>query len=194
VGGLAKLYLVPGWRLGWILLHDPVGALVNIHDGLVRLAQLNMGACSLVQCALPRILATTQKKFFQTSRDKLTRAAMLIQRELEGVPGLKMVLPEGAMYAMIRVCRHDIGGQRLGIPEEGNEEEEEEEDREKEEGVEDEMEFLERLMREESVQVLPGTCFGAPGYFRVVLTVPENKLKEACKRIKRCFLRWKGDM
>ncbi len=24
VGGLAKLYVVPGWRLGWILVYDPL--------------------------------------------------------------------------------------------------------------------------------------------------------------------------
>ncbi len=25
-GGMAKKYLIPGWRLGWILIHDPIGA------------------------------------------------------------------------------------------------------------------------------------------------------------------------
>ena len=26
-GGTAKRYLIPGWRIGWILVHDPIGAL-----------------------------------------------------------------------------------------------------------------------------------------------------------------------
>ena len=30
---------------------------------------------------------------------------------------------------------------------------------------------------------LPGSCFGAPNYFRVVLTVPHVKIQEACNRI-----------
>ena len=25
-GGTAKKYLIPGWRIGWILIHDPIGA------------------------------------------------------------------------------------------------------------------------------------------------------------------------
>jgi tyrosine aminotransferase len=30
VGGLAKRYLVPGWRLGWILIHDRNNLLVHV--------------------------------------------------------------------------------------------------------------------------------------------------------------------
>ena len=25
-GGLSKQYMIPGWRIGWILIHDPVDA------------------------------------------------------------------------------------------------------------------------------------------------------------------------
>lgn len=37
--------------------------------------------------------------------------------------------------------------------------------------------------QEEAVFVLPGTCFGAPNFFRVVFTAPEEKLREAFDRI-----------
>jgi tyrosine aminotransferase len=33
------------------------------------------------------------------------------------------------------------------------------------------------------VFVLPGACFGAPNFFRVVFTAPEAKLAEAFARI-----------
>jgi len=33
------------------------------------------------------------------------------------------------------------------------------------------------------VFVLPGSCFGAPNFFRVVFTAPEEKLAEAYARI-----------
>jgi tyrosine aminotransferase len=43
--------------------------------------------------------------------------------------------------------------------------------------------FAKRLLAEESVLVLPGTCFHAPGYLRLVITVPDDELQNAWDRI-----------
>lgn len=32
IGGISKKFVVPGWRLGWILVHDPVGALDEVQQ------------------------------------------------------------------------------------------------------------------------------------------------------------------
>jgi tyrosine aminotransferase len=37
--------------------------------------------------------------------------------------------------------------------------------------------------KEEAVFVLPGACFGADNFFRVVFTAPVDKLAEAYERI-----------
>lgn len=42
-GGLAKRFLVPGWRLGWIVVHDPIGAFDEIRAGLNALSQRIIG-------------------------------------------------------------------------------------------------------------------------------------------------------
>jgi len=64
-GGLTKRYLVPGWRLGWITIHDRHGALAEVRQGLKRLSQRIIGANTLVQGALPIILRETPASFFQ---------------------------------------------------------------------------------------------------------------------------------
>ena len=48
-------------------------------------------------------------------------------------------------------------------------------------------EFARRLLREEAVAVLPGAALGAggEGFFRIALTVPEERLREAAHRIGR---------
>lgn len=47
------------------------------------------------------------------------------------------------------------------------------------------LEFTQALTKEQSVLTFPGyPCFFFPSYFRIVLTVPENLITEACKRIK----------
>lgn len=45
------------------------------------------------------------------------------------------------------------------------------------------LEFVEKLVSEQSVFCLPGRCFDYPNYVRIVLTLPENLTKEACFRI-----------
>ena len=45
------------------------------------------------------------------------------------------------------------------------------------------LQFIEKLVSEESVHVLPGKCFNYPGYMRLVLTLPKGLLSEALERI-----------
>lgn len=48
-GGLAKRFLVPGWRLGWIAIHDETGAMEHIRKSLTSLSQRTMGSNTLIQ-------------------------------------------------------------------------------------------------------------------------------------------------
>lgn len=56
VGGIAKQWLVPGWRVGWILIHDPIGVFAHVRTGLLALTTTILGANSVVQVShVPRI-------------------------------------------------------------------------------------------------------------------------------------------
>lgn len=48
---------------------------------------------------------------------------------------------------------------------------------------ETDLQIVEAMVTEQSVFCLPGKCFNYPDYFRIVLTVPQEMLVEACKRI-----------
>lgn len=78
---------------------------------------------------------------------------------LKETSGLKPVMPDGAMYMMIGI---DIDN----FPEYDNE-----------------LELVQDLVKEQSVFCLPGQCFDYPNYIRIVLTVPEDMIWEACTRI-----------
>lgn len=46
------------------------------------------------------------------------------------------------------------------------------------------VEFVEKLVAEESVLCLPGQCFRCPGHFvRIVFTAPKDKLESALNRM-----------
>lgn len=64
-GGLTKRFLVPGWRMGWLIVHDRHNILgKEIRKGLCNLAGKILGPNTLIQRALPTILKTTPQSFF----------------------------------------------------------------------------------------------------------------------------------
>jgi tyrosine aminotransferase len=71
VRGLAKQWLVPGWRVGWIMFHDRHDRLAEIKKGVFLMAQVVLGPNTLVQAAIPEILANTPEEFYRDTIDKL---------------------------------------------------------------------------------------------------------------------------
>ncbi|XP_033929721.1 LOW QUALITY PROTEIN: tyrosine aminotransferase-like, partial [Melopsittacus undulatus] len=144
-GGLAKRWLIPGWCMGWILIHDRRDIFGNeIRDGLVRLSQRILGPCTLVQGALKCILHRTPPKFYHNTLSILKSNADLCYAALSAIPGPQPVGPNGAMYLMVEI-------QMEHFPE-----------------FENDVEF---------------TCFEYSDFFRVVITVPEEMILEACSHI-----------
>jgi tyrosine aminotransferase len=162
VGGLAKQFLVPGWRLGWVTVHDNrTGAFAGVREALQRLSQLILGPNSVLQAALPALLtptspedATALAAFRTETLAALAANAAFLCERLEAVPGLRVVRPAGAMYVMV--------GLAAGA---------------------DDVAFAQALLTEENVFVLPGACFGAPGFVRLVFSNPQPVLADACDRI-----------
>ncbi|XP_054856341.1 tyrosine aminotransferase [Eublepharis macularius] len=169
-GGLAKRWLVPGWRMGWILIHDRRDIFgKEIRDGLLRLSQRILGPCTVVQGALGGILRRTSSEFYHNTLSFLKSNADLCYSALSAVCGLKPIQPSGAMYLM-------VGIQMENFPE-----------------FENDVEFTERLIAEQSVFCLPATCFEYPNFFRVVITVPADMMMEACQRIQQfCEQHYQG--
>ncbi|KAJ9598013.1 hypothetical protein L9F63_026883, partial [Diploptera punctata] len=126
--GLTKRFLVPGWRMGWIIIHDrnDIFKKGEIRQGIQKLSQRSLASNTLVQGALPGILKNTPDKFFEDTVAVLFCHAKIAYDNLEKVKGLKPIMPRGAMYIM---------------------------------------------------------CFDYPNYMRLVVTVPEEQLHEACQRI-----------
>ncbi|RZC43232.1 tyrosine aminotransferase, partial [Asbolus verrucosus] len=158
-GGLAKRFLAPGWRLGWIAIHDEVGAFDSeIRKALTSLSQRIIGSNTLIQGALPAILQNTPQNFHDNLINILEKHAKLAFEILRNVRGLAPFMPQGTMYMMVEVHFNKFP-------------------------FKDGLHFVTKLMEEESVFCLPGDCFQLSGFMRIVLTVPEDLLLEACNRI-----------
>ncbi|XP_067938146.1 tyrosine aminotransferase-like isoform X2 [Watersipora subatra] len=160
VSSISKRFLVPGWRLGWVLVHDRMGAITHeTRQSLIALTQRTLGPSSLLQGALPVILKNAPQSTFDHTNRLLEENAKTFCELLSQMPGLTPIKPSGAMYLMVKIdveCFPDF---------------------------ESDVTFTERLMMEESVFCLPASCFSYPGYFRIVLSVPRDKVEESCERI-----------
>jgi tyrosine aminotransferase len=96
------------------------------------MTQVLLGACSIIQGALPGIIANTPPDFFVSLNRRLESHARLCYDRLSQVVGLKPVMPRGSMYMMIGI---DIDR----FP-----------------GINDDIDFTEKLVCEMSVHCLPG--------------------------------------
>ncbi|EDO40513.1 predicted protein [Nematostella vectensis] len=159
-GAVSKRFLAPGWRVGWVLIHDRNGAFEDeVRPGLTALSTILLGANTVIQAALPDILAKTPDSFYENAINVMQTNAKLVYEELCRIPGLTPIMPCGAMYMMVGI---DISQ----FPD-----------------IKDDVDFTEKLVAEQSVFCLPAKCFHYPNYFRIVLTTPEPMTKEACIRI-----------
>ncbi|XP_036318403.1 tyrosine aminotransferase [Rhagoletis pomonella] len=157
--GTTKRFLVPGWRMGWIVVHDREERLREAIAGLKSMCGRILGSNTIVQGALPEILQKTPKSFFDDVINTIYANARLSYHLLKAVPGLNPIMPEGAMYMMIGI------------------------DVEHFPGIKNDTHFVQELVNEQSVFCLPGSCFDCPNFVRIVLTVPGDLMNEACMRI-----------
>lgn len=95
--------MVPGWRLGWLIVHDRFHVLSDVRKGLVALSQKIVGPCALVQGALPKILAETPDEYFEHNKRVISKNAKIACRVLKGLEGVHCLKPQGAMYMMISI-------------------------------------------------------------------------------------------
>lgn len=159
-GGLAKRFLLPGWRLGWVAVHDPYGAFDHgVRKGLHALATRIIGSNTLIQGAMVQFLNNVPQSYHDDLTQTLYQNAKLCYDILKDVPGLIPTMPDGAMYMMVEIDKNCF------------------------QNMETTLEFVTKLMEEESVFCLPGECFGISFFMRIVVTPPPEMLKEACERI-----------
>lgn len=132
--GLAKRFIIPGWRFGWVMIHEPKDYdLTAIRRGLFDLSTLIIGACTLIQAALADIFENTPESFYEDTDKFLEGNARFLAEELGKIEGLKVNKPQGAMYMLVGI------------------------DFDKFDGFEDDLMLSELLMAEQSVSVLPGS-------------------------------------
>jgi tyrosine aminotransferase len=166
---LAKEFIVPGWRVGWLIFHDKgTGRLDEYKTGVRSLTQITLGASSLLQAALPHVLCATPgskdahslQQFMEHYMGILSVNGQLCVEESKSCPELSVIEPKGAMYTMIRIEMSRL------------------------EGIIDDADFARKLLEEENLFILPGACFNMPNFVRLVICPPAEIIQESFTRLR----------
>lgn len=159
LNGFSKVYLMTGWRLGYLYVKDPTNEKRDkILNALHNLARTRLSACTPVQKAGIIALKKAHEHIPQLV-SKLRKRRDYVYRRLKEIEYFDVCKPKGAFYIFPRIPVSKYW--------------------------KNDREFVKKLLIEEGVLVVHGSGFGAYGdnHIRIVLLPPVEILKEALDKI-----------
>ncbi|KAF2283479.1 hypothetical protein GH714_010393 [Hevea brasiliensis] len=163
LGSISKRWIVPGWRIGWLVTSDANGILKNsgVVDSILSCLNLTPDPATFIQGALSEILENTKKDFFLKTISLLREAVDTCYDMIQGNPYITCPMkPEGSMFIMAKL--------NLSLLE----------------GIKDDMDFCLKLAKEESVIVLPGIAVGLKNWLRISFAIEPSALEVGLGRMK----------
>lgn len=150
-GGLSKNYIMPGWRVGWAIFHDPQKNMVDYREAINKMLRARLCAPHPQQYMVKPALDGDDGHLNEII-PRLQKRRDITYEMLNKIPGISCVKPEGAFYAFPNVQ----------LPS----------------GVDDE-EYVIELLEETGVLVVYGKGFGqkpGTGHFRIVFLPDDDTL------------------
>ncbi len=159
--GISKVYLAPGWRIGWTYFQDPEGKLAPLKDAMERQARVRICTNTVAQKAAIAALKGPQDHIKKTL-EELKKRRDYIYKRLNAIDGISTTLPDAAFYIMPKI---DLKGK-----------------------WKDDKDFVLSVLKEEKIVFVNGSGFDpeyGAGHFRSVYLPPINMLEEAMDRLER---------
>ncbi|MFX1475840.1 MAG: aminotransferase class I/II-fold pyridoxal phosphate-dependent enzyme [Promethearchaeota archaeon] len=159
--GLSKVYLVPGWRVGYMYFHHPNGELAELREHILKQARIRICCNAPAQYAAAAALRGPDKYLEDVVKRLRTRRDLCWKRlnEIEAISAAK---PEGAFYIFPSI---DLQNR-----------------------WKNDEQFVMELLKKTGVLVVFGSgfdpVFGA-GHFRLVFLAPPVKLESSLNAIKQ---------
>lgn len=156
-GGMSKSYLACGWRVGWLVFCN-AHLMPGLKAAVLRLADARLCSAGPPQYAIAPALEGPQTHLAEMMGRMRSRRDLMVRR-INAIPGLSVVEPAAAFYAM----------PRLQLP-----------------SVTSDEDFVLSLLRETGVLFVHGSGFGQKAgttHFRVVFLPPEDILTTAFDRL-----------
>jgi aspartate aminotransferase len=155
-GTLSKTYAMTGWRVGFGLVPQPVaGAMLKLQS------HSTSNPTSISQKAAVEALRGPQESV-QIMLAEYRKRRDFVVRRLREIPGVKCAEPKGAFYAYPNI------GVAIG-----------------KKGIQNTLQFSEKLLAEAHVAVVPGEAFGTNRHVRISYATSMHELERGLDRIHR---------
>jgi len=165
LNGVSKVYYAPGWRLGYMALHDPTARMANVQDALERLLRSRLCPSTPAQWGYLAGLTGDRSWMARYARRVQDQRDYCLQR-IDEMEGLELQAPGGAFYMFVRLTD--------------------------ERWAKDDKAFVLQLLQEEHVLLVHGSGFSpefGSGHVRLVFLADVEVLKDAFDRIDRFLTR-----
>ncbi|MHA1220561.1 MAG: aminotransferase class I/II-fold pyridoxal phosphate-dependent enzyme [Candidatus Heimdallarchaeota archaeon] len=161
MNGFSKVYLMPGWRIGYCYIQDPDDKLRDVYNGIIKLGRLRLCVNTPAQYGCVEALKGPQDHIKGTV-EKLRKRRDLIYKRLNEIDGISAEKPEAAFYIFPKI-------ENLGK-------------------YKDDKDFILSLLKDEGVVSVFGSGFDkeyGKDHFRMVFLSPEEVIEEAMIRLER---------
>ena len=161
LNGVSKVYYAPGWRIGYMALHDPINTMIDVRDGIERILRSRLCASTPAQLGYLAGLEGDRSWMDEHSKKVLSRRNLCIER-INQIEGLDVQNPGGAFYMFIKLTHPKW--------------------------THDDKSFVLDLLHQEHVLLVHGSGFSpefGAGHVRLVYLASEEALHEAFDRIER---------
>lgn len=157
LNGFSKVYLMTGWRCGYICMNSECQKLENIRSNIPKLARVRIAANLPVQKAAVAALQGPQTHIAKTV-SKLKKRRDLVVKRLNEIDGISCKLPNGAFYTFPKILFN---------------------------GWKDDKDFVLDLLNKTGILTVHGSGFGelGKGHFRIVYLPNEQVLQEAMDKL-----------
>ncbi len=103
ISSISKVYLVPGWRLGWVIAYNRSGYFDLIIKNLDQYQKIHYPPASILQYALPKIFARVPDSYFKDFNTKLFDKADYLYTQLSTIDALKPLKSNASMFLMVGI-------------------------------------------------------------------------------------------
>ncbi|MCX6817324.1 MAG: aminotransferase class I/II-fold pyridoxal phosphate-dependent enzyme [Candidatus Aenigmarchaeota archaeon] len=154
--GLSKNYIVPGWRVGWMIFSGPQELRADFQETVSKLARSRLSAPGPFQYAIKPALEGPQDHIPEMNR-KLRQRRDLIYKRFNEIEGFSCTKPKGAFYAFPKI----------------------------ELDIKDDKQFIMDVLYKKHILAVFGSGFGypKPDHFRIVFLPPMNVLEESLNKL-----------
>ncbi|MDP6866293.1 MAG: aminotransferase class I/II-fold pyridoxal phosphate-dependent enzyme, partial [Candidatus Poseidoniaceae archaeon] len=97
MNGVSKVYYAPGWRIGYMALHDPQSAIASVRDGIERILRSRL--CASTPAQLGFLAGLEQdRSWMESYSDTVKQRRDVCLDRIAGIQGLEVEAPQGAFY------------------------------------------------------------------------------------------------